>query len=267
MRCLILSVFLIGCPNAPKVEGGLESLSEMSDSDFVDDDTGSVDGGGEFDADGGVAPDSGSDGEDDEAGTETGGDSGSGDGSGTDDGADSSGDSTSGGGADVGTGSGEDSGTGEDSGGEDSGGEDSGGEDSGGEDSGGEDSGGEDSGGETTPWPYAGAYSGSITMSGDTWGEWCFGSMDVTVESDGAIEGEGYCDWDRPEYGSGTTYFYPSGIVNAVGVIEGVDLYVDASPWGAFTGPVTGSHSADYTEIEMGFLWDWQYQTVTFVRD
>ena len=116
-------------------------------------------------------------------------------------------------------------------------------------------------------WPYSGAYAGSLVMIGETWGEWCYGSMDVTVESDGAIDGEGFCDWDLPGYGAGIAYFYPSGWVAEDGIIDGSDLYVDSSPWGAFEGEVSGTHSAEDTEIVMGFMWGWQYMTVIFTRD
>ena len=106
-------------------------------------------------------------------------------------------------------------------------------------------------------------------MSGDYWGVWCTGTMDVTVEPDGALDGEGACDYDLTEldYGTGTIWFYPTGELNADGELEDGELYVDTDVWGSFDGISSGSHSADDTELVMEFLWDWQYNTVTFERD
>jgi hypothetical protein len=105
-------------------------------------------------------------------------------------------------------------------------------------------------------------------MYGDEWGAWCYGDMDVTVEPDGAVDGEGSCAWDLTAlgYGTGVTYFYPMGVMDSDGSISG-ELFVDSGEWGTFDGTVEGFHSEDSTDLTMEFLWDWQYQTVVFERE
>jgi hypothetical protein len=105
-------------------------------------------------------------------------------------------------------------------------------------------------------------------MYGDTWGAWCEGSMDVTVDESGNIDGEGSCYWDLSDFGFGTdtTYFYPSGSVDEDGDVSG-DVYIDAGDWGEFEGDLYGDHNEDSTDLEMQFDWDWQAQTVVFERD
>ena len=122
---------------------------------------------------------------------------------------------------------------------------------------------------DTNSWPFSGAYNGSIEMSGDYWGVWCTGTMDVTVEPDGVLDGEGSCDYDLTSYGygTGTVWFYPTGELNMDGELEDGELYVDTDVWGSFEGTTSGSHSINDTELVMEFLWTFQYNTVTFERD
>ena len=45
-----------------------------------------------------------------------------------------------------------------------------------------------------TVWPYPGAYTAELTITGEWWGEWCVGSLDFDVTSEGDISSSGDCE-------------------------------------------------------------------------
>jgi hypothetical protein len=272
VRRSILVVFLLGCPDAPKVEVDLQSLVGTVGFDSPPEDTAGVDDADPADLDADGAPDDGfsdTDGSSDDDGAPDDGppDDGPPDDGPPDDGPPDDGPPDDGppddGPPDDGP---------PDDGPPDDGPPDDGPPDDGPPDDGPPDDGPPDDDDDVAVWPFPGTYPGSLSMSDYSLGEWCIGTMDVTVSDDGSISGDGFCDWDLTDteysyWGSGTADITFSGALNSAGAIEDGFLDVDTTYPGAsdFRGEVDGLHSEDSTVVEMFF--DWYYsQTITYER-
>ena len=114
-------------------------------------------------------------------------------------------------------------------------------------------------------WPYPGDFEGETVIDADDWGEWCFGSMDISVEEDASVSGDGWCLWESGGDEGEILFEVYDGSITADGEIEAT-VFIDTQYWGSIDKPVTGMHTLDSTWMEWDFGFADQRQYVSFER-
>lgn len=88
--------------------------------------------------------------------------------------------------------------------------------------------------------------------------------MELRVEPDGSMSGDGYCGWSSDGY-DGEFYFDVDASVEDDSSVEGT---VVVSGSGSVDKPIDfGEHTADRTKLVWQFIWYDQTHTVEFERD